>query len=203
MINKNDYLKNLITDAFKVPIFDVQTTIDTQSLIDYAYELKNKSKGRVVSNVSGWQSNDLNKNLPVFDELKNTINKFAQDLHEYIDLKKGSLNILDNLWFNINSKGSSNRPHTHQGSVFSGVFYLKAPENSGRIVFTNPNKLIEYHFDRDRVNSFNHYTSSSRWYEPKQSKLIMFPASLEHYVEGHTADEDRVSIAFNTKLDYE
>jgi len=39
--------------------------------------------------------------------------------------------------------------------------------------------------------------------EPKQSKLIMFPASLEHYVEGHTADEDRVSIAFNTKLDYE
>ena len=108
MISKNDYLKNLITDAFKVPIFDVQTTIDTQSLIDYAYELKNKSKGRVISNVSGWQSNDLNKNLPVFDELKNTINKFAQDLHEYIDLKKGSLNILDNLWFNINSKGSSN-----------------------------------------------------------------------------------------------
>ena len=44
MISKNDYLKNLITDAFKVPIFDVQTTIDTQSLIDYAYELKNKSK---------------------------------------------------------------------------------------------------------------------------------------------------------------
>ena len=203
MITKNDYIKNLVSDAFRVPIFDVQTTVNTQSLIDYAYELKNESKGRVISNVSGWQSSDLDIKLPVFDELKNTINKFAQDLHEYIDLKKDRLNILDNLWFNINSKGSSNRPHTHPGSVFSGVFYLKVPKNSGRIVFTNPNKLNEYHFDKDRVNSFNDYTSSYRWYEPKQSKLIMFPANLEHYVEGHTADEDRISIAFNTKLDNE
>ena len=167
MISKNDYIKKLVIDAFKTPIFNIQTTINTQSLIDYAYELKNKSKGRVISNVSGWQSDELDKDLPIFNELKNTINKFAQDLHEYIDLKKDSLNILDNIWF------------------------------------TNPNKLNEYHFDKDRVNSFNNYTSSYHWYEPKQSKLIIFPASLEHYVEGHMADEDRISIAFNTKLDNE
>ena len=203
MITKNNYVKNLITDAFKVPIFEVQTTVNTESLINYAYELKNKSDGRVLSNISGWQSSDLDIKLPVFDELKYTINKFAQDLHEYINLKKDSLNILDNMWFNINSKGSSNRPHTHPGSVFSGVFYLKVPENSGRIVFTNPNKLNEYHFDNDRVDSYNNYTSSYRWYDPKESKVIMFPASLEHYVEGHTVDEDRISIAFNTKLDNE
>lgn len=202
-IENKTMISELVIDAFKTPIFDVQTTINTQSLIDYAYELKNKSKGRVISNVSGWQSDELNKDLPILNELKNTINKFAQDLHEYIDLKKDSKNILDNIWFNINSKGSSNMPHTHPGSVFSGVFYLQSPENSGRIVFTNPNKLNEYHFDGDRVNSFNNYTNSYYWYEPKQSQLIMFPASLEHYVEGHMADEDRISIAFNTKLDNE
>ena len=48
MISKNDYIKKLVIDAFKTPIFNIQTTINTQSLIDYAYELKNKSKGRVI-----------------------------------------------------------------------------------------------------------------------------------------------------------
>jgi len=68
-------ISELVIDAFKTPIFDVQTTINTQSLIDYAYELKNKSKGRVISNVSGWQSDELNKDLPILNELKNTINE--------------------------------------------------------------------------------------------------------------------------------
>ena len=44
MITKNDYIKNLVVDAFRVPIFDIQTTVNTQSLIDYAYELKINQK---------------------------------------------------------------------------------------------------------------------------------------------------------------
>ena len=126
MISKNDYIKKLVIDAFKTPIFNIQTTINTQSLIDYAYELKNKSKGRVISNVSGWQSEELDKDLPIFNELKNTINKFAQDLHEYIDLKKDSLNILDNIWFNINYKG---RPECHDIQQLEGSPLVEKNKN--------------------------------------------------------------------------
>ena len=203
MIEKNDYIKKLIIDAFSVPILDVVTTADTKPLVNYAYELKNKSEGRVVSNLSGWQSDDLDINLPVFQELKTVINTFAQGLHEHIDLKKDTKSVLDNMWFNINPKGGSNRPHTHPGSVFSGVFYLKVPENSGKINFVNPNRLTEYHFDSDRVENFNSHTCSCRWYDPQEAKIIIFPACLEHYVGGNMSSEDRISIAFNTKLDKE
>lgn len=199
----NNHIEHLICDAFKVPILEILTTVDTKPLVDYAYQLKNKSEGRVISNVSGWQSADVDINLPVFEELKNVINKFAQDMHEYIDLKKNNKNILDNMWFNINPKGGSNRPHTHPVSIFSGVFYLKTPENSGKINFMNPNRLTEYHFDNNRVENFNSYTCTNRWYTPQEAKLIMFPACIEHYVEGNMSDEDRISIAFNTKLDCE
>ena len=88
-------------------------------------------------------------------------------------------------------------------SVFSGVFYLKVPKNSGKINFMNPNRLTEYHFDSNRVENYSSCTSSSRWYDPQVAKMIIFPACVEHYVEGNNSDEDRISIAFNTKLDNE
>ena len=39
-------------------------------------------------------------------------------------------------WININSKGGSNVPHTHPGAKYSGVFYIKVPqEMKGEIFF--------------------------------------------------------------------
>ena len=67
----------------------------------------------------------------------------------------------------------------------------------------NPNRLIDYHFNRGRVEDFNNYTCSNRWYSPQEAKVIMFPACIEHYVEDNMSDEDRISIAFNTKFDNE
>ena len=39
---------------------------------------------------------------------------------------------------NINYPGGFNRPHLHPNSLFSGVYYIKAPKNSGNIIFYDP-----------------------------------------------------------------
>ena len=42
------------------------------------------------------------------------------------------------MWANINPPGGYNKPHLHPNSHFSGVYYIKAPKNSGQIVFNEP-----------------------------------------------------------------
>ena len=44
---------------------------------------------------------------------------------------------LYNLWYNVNGLSSFNKPHTHPGSIVSGVYYISIPQNSGNIVFLN------------------------------------------------------------------
>ena len=46
--------------------------------------------------------------------------------------------VIGNMWANINPPGALNRPHLHPNSHFSGVYYIKAPKNSGQIVFNEP-----------------------------------------------------------------
>ena len=186
-------------NAFTVPIMGVSTKINVEPMIDYAYELMSKDKGRTVSNYNGWQSDVLDNKLPVFKDLVFAIEELANDFHKKIDLKHTLKQILDNMWFNINPTGGSIKPHAHPNSIFSGVFYLKTPEKSGNINFINPNQRHEYHFTRDNVERYGEYTFGEFRHTPEVSKLVMFPSSLEHYVDGNASVEDRISIAFNTK----
>ena len=41
----------------------------------------------------------------------------------------------------INTLGSFNRPHSHSGSIISGVFYITTPPNSGNLIFQQFNNL--------------------------------------------------------------
>ena len=42
---------------------------------------------------------------------------------------------MGNMWANINPPGGYNMPHIHPNSHFSGVYYIKAPKDSGNISF--------------------------------------------------------------------
>ena len=44
---------------------------------------------------------------------------------------------MGNMWANINPPGGYNRPHVHPNSHFSGVYYIKAPKNSGKLFLMN------------------------------------------------------------------
>ncbi len=44
----------------------------------------------------------------------------------------------NNAWAMVNREGDSVRAHLHPNSLFSGVFYLTAPEGSGALAFLDP-----------------------------------------------------------------
>jgi uncharacterized protein (TIGR02466 family) len=42
------------------------------------------------------------------------------------------------MWANINPPGGMNRAHQHPNSLWSGVYYVKAPKNSGHLKVDDP-----------------------------------------------------------------
>ena len=52
--------------------------------------------------------------------------------HKSYRLKIGTM------WSIINPPGGMNRAHIHPGCIWSGVYYVQAPRNSGRIEFIDP-----------------------------------------------------------------
>ncbi len=98
-------------------------------------------------------------------------------------------------WVNFNRPGDSNPRHDHTDHVilYSGVYYLKVPPNSGRILFSDPRGLT--------INSM----ADARYYgyepdisiDPEPGMVVYFPSWLEHEVEKNEGNSERVSIAFN------
>lgn len=103
---------------------------------------------------------------------------------------------LTSVWFNINdSRQCMNAEHTH-GDTFSGAFYLKAPEGSGRLVLQNPgiNRLWQ---GLSLVERKNQFTGEKISIAPVEGNIVMFPSYLPHWVEPNDHDDERISISFN------
>ena len=88
-----------------------------------------------------------------------------------------------------------NSEHVH-GDTYSGVFYLSAPEGSGKLSIVNPaiNRMWQGTQLTDKKNQF---TGESIKIEPEEGNIILFPSYIPHYVETNNHDEERISISFN------
>jgi uncharacterized protein (TIGR02466 family) len=139
------------------------------------------------SNFGGWQSRDNLHKEGVFQELNKSLLLLANDIAKSQALPPVHL---ISMWANINYKNSFNAPHTHEG-IFSGVFYLTAPENSGKLIFKNPVVRSET----------SPYKLADYPIQPAPLACIIFPSWLEHYVEPSLSDEKRVSLSFNFDIE--
>ena len=59
----------MIEDIFKIGVYYCDLNIDTNSYVDYCYDIQKKDKGRTISNEGGYQSFD-----------KSTDNKLIKNL---------------------------------------------------------------------------------------------------------------------------
>lgn len=102
---------------------------------------------------------------------------------------------MSSFWLNENHKADYNLMHNHRPNHFSGIWYLKAPENCGRLGFQNGDMAM---MNDDNFDYFDDPHFFCRYFlEVKEGDLIIFPAHMLHYVEPSRTDEDRVSLAFN------
>ena len=188
---------------FPVPIwFSVLPTItddDNQKAILFCKKKQEESQGRVISNVGGWQSEDL-----YFDDIKGTpLEKYMSYIEGLvsgclIDLGMDGNFFIANTWININNTSNKNNLHTHPRAVLSGCFYLT--DDNSNLVFQRPVGIDTYFLEtyKSKNNTYLSHTNVS--YSPSSRNVYLFPGWLPHSVEENTSNKERISVAFNVEL---
>jgi len=186
----------MVQDLFKTPLYETTLSLDNKELTSYCLSMSKLNKGRILSNIGGWQSGDIGNEV-IFKELFLNIvkhgNHFIKSLGITDTLK------LDNSWININDYKDFNKNHIHPGAVLSGVYYIQTPKECGRIALGHPAyTAFQYDWNLLNNNGYNTY-NSSEWFLPvQQGILYIFPGWLYHRVEPSlNKKEKRISISFN------
>ena len=101
------------------------------------------------------------------------------------------------MWTNINYKDGYNRPHMHANALWSGVYYVKTPKDCGHLKIEDPKSVSLMIRPRKKDKPEPQHLWREVHFEPKEGRLIMFPAWLNHCVDPNQSDEPRISISFN------
>ena len=102
-------------------------------------------------------------------------------------------------WANINPPHGYNQMHTHDTFDLSGVYFVKIPqtssEASGALQFLNPS------YRYGPYSKLFHAMNPPKFtFRPKEGTLLVFPATMPHWVLPNDEDEDRITLAFNLRM---
>lgn len=188
---------------FPTPVWTIQLenykTIN-EKMFEYIKDAQIKDqKGISKSNIKGWHSNDFD----LKDEsLKKFISFISPSIRQVMidmnwEVEKQTVKI-DNMWAIINTGGSANARHQHGNSTISGAYYVRAPKNSGDIVFYDPRPAPVFYFPR--AVSSNLLNAQVNAINPKEGALILFPSYVDHSVNENLSNEERIVISFNVTI---
>ena len=108
-------------------------------------------------------------------------------------------------WINVNKLGDYNIKHTHPTSDLSGVLWIKASKDCGKIEFQSPVEFQTYteieSYTEDFKDSNNYY--HTYYFSPTEGRMLVFPSHLQHQVRENKSNEDRISVSFNIRLSNE
>ena len=111
--------------------------------------------------------------------------------------QKQSINI-NSMWAIINTGGAANHRHQHSNCTISGAYYVRAPKNSGDIIFYDPRPAPVYTYPI-AVNP-NLLNAQVNGISPKEGALVLFPSYLDHSVNENLSNEERIVISFNITI---
>jgi uncharacterized protein (TIGR02466 family) len=168
-------------------VFNHRTSLDLDNLRSRIDML---SQGRVVSNVGGFQSTDVD-----FPDVREVIQNFmSNEVIGYLGVRKAETRV-HNMWANVNGDGDWNAPHTHDGAFYSGVLYVAGEPNSGDCVLLNTQKTVigpTPYAPKLRV---------THRLKPTPGMLHLFPSGVSHMVEPNRSGKLRYSISFNLTVE--
>jgi uncharacterized protein (TIGR02466 family) len=182
---------------FATPIYvkDVGTPEFNTQLEQNIINWSRQDKGVQKTNVNGWHS-------PTDMHLKPEYKMLVDLLHQaqhfiYNDELLDNEPFLGNMWANINPPGGYNRAHTHPNSLWSGVYYVKAPINSGHLKVEDPKPCINISRPKRKQGQLPKHLWNEVHFEPIAGRLIMFPSWLNHCVDTNQSNDIRISVSFN------
>ena len=139
-------------------------------------------------------------NLKVIPDWFPSILKLQDWSHEMIstvwdvDHIMGQMTI-SNIWTTIYPEKSFVPEHHHAKCILSGVYYAKAHEGCGDIIFHDPAWVAKSMMIGG--NTTFPIKGTKQKISPKTGDLILFPSWLPHWTEPNETNEDRIIVSFN------
>jgi uncharacterized protein (TIGR02466 family) len=182
---------------FPTPIYiaDIKHPTLNQELERDIVAWSKQDKGIVRTNVQGWHSTTNMAELPQFKKLVDMLYACQKTIYEQEHYE--STPVLGNMWANINPPGGMNRAHQHPNSLWSGVYYIKAPKNSGHLKIDDPRSSAAMCRPNLKKGEKPSRLFRETHYEPIAGRCIMFPSWLIHCVDPNQSNDIRISVSFN------
>ena len=163
--------------------------------------LKLRGSGSFSYEKEQFESYDNLHEEPEFQELSDLVIQTSGELLDQQGLIRES-HYISNMWATSTNINFFHPLHNHPNCYLSGILYVNAPENCGKLVFRDPrlgHSILQYDYkERNQYNSNRHYI------KPGKGVILFWPHWLEHMVDRHTEDydgkEDRMMVAFNVMV---
>lgn len=194
-----------IDELFPTPIirFEVADAeaLNKRLLKEIAVRRK-AEKGIVRSNFGGWHSDSdfFTRTEPAHRELAMDLLRMMAEVTRHFDpdADYSKVSLVPDGWINVNPPGAYNGPHDHKTAFWSGTYYVDVPEgegSSGQIEFLTPVTPLP-------GNGVVHgpLTAETFAVKPKAGTVLIFPATILHWVHPNQTDRERITIAFNGRF---
>ena len=177
-----------VHELFTTKIYSFKLDLDLNRLVSKINTFSHKVEKQERSNMGGYQGHGF-EDKELEKAIKESIPKKREDGLEIDDFELQT-------WVNINYPGCYNLPHEHicRGSFLSGVFYVRVPPNSGKLLLHDPRSYMQL---KSEDMMYYNYGNHVMELHPEENELIFFPSWLIHEVEQNAADTNRYSISFN------
>jgi uncharacterized protein (TIGR02466 family) len=178
-----------------------------KALLDLIYAERERDRTGVnksnTAELGSWHSATNLHKKPGYEPLLTEIDSVLSRISQELSYAKEQILKVTTMWSIINPPGNGNRAHVHPNSLWSGVYYVQAPQGAGQIEFVDPRTVLI-------MNQAKYETKKRRprdcWtkvnYKPVPGRMIVFPAWLYHGVDTNMSKEtgrpaDRIIVSFN------
>jgi len=186
----------MIKEEFFPTIFYAKDVkLDNDMLATYFFNLSKQDPGVHKTNVKGWHSKNLDHSQTEIQPLLKELFDMQKEIYQEEMLDREP--VLGNIWANLNPPGSYNKSHMHPNSLWSGVYYVKASKNSGKLVCNDPRPGIQIKMPVRKEGTMPQNLWREVFIEPQSGRIIMFPSWVWHYVEPNESNDIRISMSFN------
>jgi len=144
--------------------------------------------------LSGQRLTDIEPFSSLGDLILEQTEIFARELKFDVDHHPLRIN---ECWLNVYGNGHAQEVHCHPNHVFSGIYYPKAPEGCGEVVFHShlADQMLE-----PPLTEMNALNTPTFRIQPVPGRMVIFRSWLRHSVMPSMITEDRISIAFNISM---
>lgn len=184
---------------FPVAIYSADDIISQEqnnALRNHCIAIQNKTPSGGAEWLGGTYNTHQTHDLSNDPEFKPLLDAVSDHVHQFAKMHNSNGTYENNYaWMNVSKAGDWQEFHTHNANIFSAVYYVSAPEGSGRILFEDPKEPDM--FPLKSIPAKNQLSYTRIHYTPEPGKLLIFRSYLRHLVEPGTNTEPRISIALN------